>query len=154
MKRIPRVFYFGLAATTIFILASGCALGISMPGTSDCIRTCNSTNTTCLDQEHKCPAGDICFDDLETCFDDANQCNHDCDGCEEAGTCVEEDNCRDKCGDKANECTDMIKGCIDVQEACLRQEVKHKEACLNGPDGFAECVAVCIEQVEEKIKEL
>jgi hypothetical protein len=138
----------------ITVLGLGCALGISMPGTSDCIRTCNTTNAVCLDQEHKCNTGDTCFNNLETCFDDANQCNHDCDGCEEANTCVEEDKCRDKCGDKANECTDMIKTCIDAQEACLKQEVKHKEACLNGPDGFAECVAVCIEQVEEKIKEL
>jgi len=144
------------AVATIFILLllSSCAVGdfVDVPDTSGCIRECNTLNKSCLDAKQQCPVGDRCFSDLEECFNDANNCNHECADCEIKLTCLDENDCRDGCGDKATECTNMIQDCVDSKEECLKSEVKHKEACLNGPSGFIECVAVCIEYIEKELE--
>ena len=132
----------------------GCALGVNMPDTSGCIRTCTAINKTCMNTEQACPAGDKCFNNLETCFNDANDYNHECSDCELKGTCIKEDDCRNTCGDQATECTNMIQSCVDLKEVCIKAEVSYKEECLNGPSGFMECVAVCIESVEQEIGKL
>ena len=139
----------------IFVLVLiACSVGdfVDIPDTSGCIRQCNKDNNECLNVEQKCPLGDACFNNLEQCFNDANSCNHKCTDCEESYTCVNEASCRNACGDLATGCTNGIRTCFELKEKCLRIEVKHKEACLSGEDGFVECVAICIESIEQELE--
>jgi hypothetical protein len=140
--------------TIYIILTTGCSFNLSFPDTSGCIRECNEINNLCLGAEHKCPEGDQCFNDLEKCFDNANSCNHSCQGCEEMYTCASEDDCRNACGDMANSCAQKIRQCFNITESCVKDEVKYKESCLGGPDGFTECIAGCIEDVEDSLDNL
>lgn len=147
-----KIKYVVFSIFSMFVVTA-CAVGnfIDVPDTSGCIRNCNENNKVCLKEEQKCPLGDACFETLEKCFNDANSCNHNCKDCEDKLTCQDENDCRNACGDLATSCTNKIQDCVDLKETCLRAEVTHKEECLNGEEGFVECVAQCIEVIEEEL---
>lgn len=127
------------------VVASSCAL----PDTgeidlSGCIRECNNDVADCLNDVGE---DNSCFTSLEACFDSASLCSKTCTGCEDKGTCSDENECHDGCNDQTNACTDMIDQCVDglVDEA----KVGLKEGCL---DPLVNCVADCIEEVEDLLK--
>lgn len=150
---LKRVVHLSGAVGVWLVLWAGC---ISVPSDIDaggCIRACNNTNTECLGlTDIECTVGDTCFDELELCFDRADECAQACTGCEDEGTCPEgEAECSDACTSIANGCTDLIDGCIELKEDCIDIEVDGKEDCF---EHFVECTATCIDDVEQKLKDI
>ena len=144
-----------ILATVFFVTtAYACIPELNFPDTSGCIRQCNEENIGCLNIKSDCPLADLCFNDLEKCFNDANTCNHDCGGCEDKFTCANEDDCRKACGDMANSCTSMITTCVNTTKKCFDTQVDKKESCFNAKDGFVNCVADCVEEIEDEINKL
>jgi hypothetical protein len=141
--------------TSIFIIffLNACAVSdfVDIPNVSGCIRDCNEQSRLCLDIETDCPSADLCFKSLDQCFQETNGCNKKCNNCEDNYTCVNIDDCRQACADKGTACTSMINLCVDETLKCVDTLVNVKEDCLSGEEGFVECVAYCVETLENEL---
>jgi hypothetical protein len=134
-----------LGVVGVLGVVSSCAI----PNTSDieladCIRTCDQEVEGCL---NGVGAEDPCFKNLEMCFDAASACSKGCRGCVDNHTCLSEDLCQDGCNDQANQCTDLIDYCVNGMVTKAKDELK--SSCL---DPLVDCVADCIEEVENALK--
>lgn len=138
-----------LTCVCLVLALSGCAIGQTLEAVSniqlsDCINECNDTEVDgCLDSVTE----NSCFNNLEDCFDSVEACNDYCITCEEEGDCPIAGECYANCNTLANSCTDYIDECAEslvdnAQEALVDQ-------CLSP---LIDCVAVCIEEVEDSLK--
>lgn len=143
-----------LSSAFFIVTAYACIPQLNFPDTSGCIRICNEENIECLDVKNECPIADACFKSLEQCFQETNECSKACNDCETKGTCTSSEKCRQACSDKGTSCTDMINICVDETVRCFEGQVDKKEDCFNAKDGFVNCVADCVEEIEDEINKL
>ena len=51
----------------------------------------------------------------------------------------------------ASSCTSNITKCVNATKKCFDAQVNKKEGCFNAEDGFVNCVADCVEEIEDEI---
>lgn len=153
MKKLFAGLVFGIWSLGIVSCAIGDLIDLPNINMSGCIKDCNATNKTCLNQVTvECPESDQCFDSLNSCFDSATECSKNCNGCDAEGTCsIGESACVDLCIDLGQSCADMIETCLDLEKECFNQVADGKEVCVNE---LVECIAVCIEDAEGELTKI